>query len=292
VLVIMNAAAGSTDARTVEAVLAVLRRGGTAETVATGNQDELDDVLSRRRDRRVVVLGGDGSLHAVVAVLYRRGELPETAVGLVPMGTGNDYARGVGLPSDPLAAAQVILDGEPRPVDLLTDDAGGVVVNAVHIGAGAEAALRAKPLKRRFGPAAFPLGAIAAGVRTPGWRLRIEADGEPVHIPGRKVLMVGLANTPTIAGGTGVLAPAAVPADGVVDVIISAATGPFARLGYSLHLRRGTHYGRDDVVHLIAHTVTVSGEPFPVNADGEVSGPIESRTWTLQPRFWRLIQPG
>jgi diacylglycerol kinase family enzyme len=103
--------------------------------------------------------------------------------------------------------------------------------------------------------------------------------------------MVGVANGRTIAGGTGQLAPEASPADGAAEVVVSAATGPLARLAYSIRLHRGTHGERDDVARYAARTVAVSGEPFPVNADGEVSGPVRSRTWTVRPRSWWLIQP-
>ena len=64
------------------------------------------------------------------------------------------------------------------------------------------------------------------------------------------------------------IAPAAQPDDGLVDVVISYAVGPVARLGYAVHLRRGDHVQRDDVHVTLAHTVTVSGQPFPWNADG------------------------
>ena len=50
--------------------------------------------------------------------------------------------------------------------------------------------------------------------------------------------------------------------------MISYAVGPVARLGYAVHLRRGDHVQRDDVHVTLAHTVTVSGQPFPWNADG------------------------
>jgi hypothetical protein len=82
--------------------------------------------------------------------LWRRGEAATTPVGLVPLGTGNDFARGVGIPLDHIEAARLVRTGRPRPVDLIVDDSGGVVVNAVHVGAGADAAVKARPLKRRL----------------------------------------------------------------------------------------------------------------------------------------------
>ena len=79
----------------------MLREHGDVEVAATADQGELDGVLHRRGGRRVVVAGGDGSLHAVVAALHRRNELADAVLGLLPLGTGNDFARGVGDPARP-----------------------------------------------------------------------------------------------------------------------------------------------------------------------------------------------
>ena len=127
---------------------------------ATSNQGELDGVLHRRGGRPVVVAGGDGSLHAVVAALHRRNELSATVVGLVPLGTGNDFARGAGIPLDPEKSARLIVEGTIQPVDLIVDCLGEVVVNNVHIGVGAQASHNAKNLKKALGRAGYALGAI------------------------------------------------------------------------------------------------------------------------------------
>lgn len=288
-LVITNADAGSTAEHGVEQALTVLRERAHVEVAATSGVDELDGVLDQRDGRYVVVAGGDGSLHAVVAALHRRGELADAVLGLIPLGTGNDRARSLGLPLRPGAAARAVLTGEPLELELLVDDAGDVVVNAVHLGVGAEAARRSLSWKRRLGKPAYALGAALAGT-TPGWRLRVEADGAVLSDIDQRVLMVGVGLGSSIGGGTP-LTPDARPDDGLAEVVVSRATGPLARAGYALRLRRGTHGERADVRTVRARTVSVSGQPFPVNADGELSGPVSARTWTLQPRAWRLLAP-
>jgi len=290
VLMLTNELAGRTERETVRAIVDEL--GVTdVEVVESSAQSDLDDYLDRRAGRTLVVVGGDGSLHTVLAALWRRGEAADCTVGLVPLGTGNDFARGVGIPLDPREAARLIPGGRAQPVDLVTDDAGGVVVNAMHVGVGADAAEQARPLKPHLGTAAFPIGAVLAGVRAPGWRLRVEVDGRPVADGRRRVLMAGLSNAPTIAGGMAVLAPEASVIDGLFDVTVSHAVGPVARVAYALKLRRGTHTSRADVIHSLARTLTISGQPFQVNADGEISGPFRRRTWTIQPGAWRCILP-
>ena len=112
----------------------MLRAGASVEVAATSSPGELDSVLHRAGSRRIVVAGGDGSMHAVIAALYRRHELAGRVIGLLPLGTGNDFARGNDIPLDVTEAARLILDGEPRPVDLLIDELGEIVVNNVHVG--------------------------------------------------------------------------------------------------------------------------------------------------------------
>jgi diacylglycerol kinase family enzyme len=230
-------------------------------------------------------------VHTAVETLLRRGELsPDRPLGLVPLGTGNDLARTLGIPLDPAEAARALLTGRPRRLDLVVDDAGGVVVNAVHLGIGAEAAEKAAALKDRLGKAAYAVGSVAAGVREAGWRLRVEVDGSPVPVD-REVLMVAVANGRTIGGGA-LLAPDALPDDGLVDVVVATSTGPLARLGFAVALRDGEHVERDDVTVVRGRTVTVSGDPFPLNADGELAGPVSARTWTVRPAAWALVVPG
>jgi diacylglycerol kinase (ATP) len=288
-LVVTNELAGRTEAETVRKVVEELGGEPAVELVTCHQETDLDAMLDRRDGRPVVVIGGDGSLHTMLKHLWGRGEAGSCPVGLIPLGTGNDFARGVGIPTDPVAAARLIRTGRPRPVDLIVDDAGGVVVNAVHVGAGAEAGIRARPLKRRLRRAAFPVGALLAGASVRGWRLRVEVDGHLLTTGRRPVLMAGLANAPSIAGGTAQLGPDASPTDGAVDVTVSLATGWLARVGYAAALVRGKHPERADVIHTRARTVRVTGGPFHVNADGELTGPVRERFWRVEPGAWQLL---
>jgi diacylglycerol kinase (ATP) len=291
VLVVTNELAGRTEAAAIETVLEILRDAGDVETATCGDEGDVDRILDARRGRRLVVVGGDGSLHTMVGALLRRGEAGACEVALIPLGTGNDFARGVGIPVDDLeAAARIAAGGAACPTDLIVADGAGVVINAVHVGAGAEAALKARPLKRRLKIAAFPIGAVLAGFTAPGWRLRVTVDGTVVARGRRRVLMAGLSNAPTIAGGTGELAPGADPTDGLADVTVSFAVGPFARIGYALALRKGRHPDRDDVTHLRGRDIRIEGEPFHVNADGELTGPFRARHWTVAKGAWLLVR--
>ena len=289
-LVITNADAGSTDEDAVGRAVAVLRRHGDVEVCATADQGELDGVLHRRGGRRVVVAGGDGSLHAIVAALHRRQELADTVIGLLPLGTGNDFARGADIPLEPEEAAALITSAEPRPVDLLVDCTGEVVVNNVHLGAGAQASRKAHKWKKRLGRAGYPIGAVLAAVNPPFVRLRIEIDGDEVTDLAHPVLMVAIGNGPTVGGGAEIT-PDADPEDGKADVMISFAIGPLARFAYAFHLGQGRHQHREDVLYRRASTITVTGQPFYCSADGEVYGPERTRTWRVEKEAYRMLLP-
>lgn len=290
VLVLANAAAGSVDDEALEAALTVLRKGADVEVVVPEGPDSMSAVVANAKGRDIVLIGGDGSLHGCLAAVAEHGLLGKVGpIGIVPMGTGNDFARAMGLPFDPAAAAEVALHGPERAVDLLLDDQGGVVVNVAHAGAGAEATALASRVKGVLGTAAYTVGALGAGVKSRGSRLRVTLDGEVVLDGSRPVLMVAVAVGPSIGGGTSV-APSARPDDGLVTVVTSTATGPLARAGFALALRRGRHTSRGDVTVAYGTEVTVAAVPdeevFLLNVDGDVGEPRRSCTWTIAPQAW------
>jgi len=282
--VVVNARAGTAQQEAVDQAVAVLASHGPTRVLRA----EGTDVLAEVGDDRLVVAGGDGSVHAVVARLHADGRLGDTPLALVPLGTGNDLARGTGVPLDPAEAAERAATGTPRRQDLLVDDAGGIVVNAVHVGVGADAAARSEALKDRLGALAYPVGALAEGVTAAGRSLTVEVEGAPLDLPGDGVLLAGVGNGSSIGGGTP-LFPGARTDDGLLDVVVSCATGPAARAAFGLALRKGEHLHRDDVVTARGTTARIAGDPVGVDADGELEDAVTDRTWTLLPGAWSLV---
>lgn len=289
-MLLASTKAGTAEHEAVETVRQALADAGEVELRTTQEPAELERALDALDGRTLVVAGGDGSLHLAVARLYSRGELKATTIALVPLGTGNDFARTAGVPLEPAAAAELVVTGTARPVDLLVDDAGEVVVNAAHVGVGAEAAGYAAGLKSRLGPLAYPLGAVRAGLSAPGWRVRVELDGRVVADADQRSLMIGIGNGRTIGGGTALL-PDAEPDDGRLDVVVSQATGPLARVRYGCTLLAGHHLSGPAVRAGRGTSVTISGEPMPLNVDGELGEPVARRTWTIEPAAWSLVRP-
>jgi diacylglycerol kinase family enzyme len=290
-LVITHAGTGAAD--DLGAALEVLNARTSVEVCETSNPGELDGALHRAGSRPVVVAGGDGALHAVVATLHRRNDLEGKVLGLLPLGTGNDFARTLGIPLDPAEAAHALTSATPRPMDLIVDELGEVVVNQVHIGASAMASKRGATWKDRLGPfglgiLGYPVGAALAAVRPPFIRVHVEVDGRVVADVDRHVLMVAVGNGASVGGGTE-LTPDADPRDGAVDVLVSFATGAVARFGYAVDLLRRRHPDRDDTVYLRGSEVSVAGEEFWLSADGEISGPERRRTWHVERAAYSML---
>lgn len=292
-LVITNPSAGG-DQASLDAALDALRAGAEVEVAETSTPEELDDVLAGLGDRVVVVAGGDGSLHAVVGALHRRGELSAVTLGLIPLGTGNDFARGTGVPLDPEEAAQAILAGSPQATDILLDGDGEVVVNHVHMGVSADAGRKGAEVKSvlgrvGLGKLGYPIGALRAAVRPKVTKVRVEVDGQEINPERRAVLMVSVGIGPDVGGGT-TLSPDAKPGDGRADVMVSRAVGALSRVGYALRLTRGEHTERDDVRSLRGSRIALRGEEFWTSADGELGGPYRAQSWTVVPGAYRLLR--
>lgn len=288
--IVANAAAGTTDREVVEVARnEIASRGGDVDLRWTADTADLGSVVATCEADRLVVVGGDGSISAAVHALVEagRGDLP---VALVPLGTGNDLARAMGIPSDVRAAARLALEGRPaaRPVIRM---GARTAVNALHLGIGAAAADRASGLKSLFGPAAYPLGALAAGAVQRGWDLEVAIDDrEAIEV--RALLCACMLGT-SIGGGTEVVSEAAradVRTRQEAEVVLVGSSGPIARVGFGLDLVRGDHLGREDVVHGRARRVAIRSEPpVPVNLDGELEDPLEEVVVEVVGEQWNLI---
>lgn len=290
-LAIANASAGSSDDESVEVALSALREAYAVEAVTTSTPQELHGAIAAHPDLHgVVVLGGDGSLHAVIAALRAAGRLDSLIVGLVPLGTGNDFASTLGLPDDPKLAAGVVVANHVEPIDLIIDGNDKVVVNVAHIGVGAEAAIVAQPIKKFLGPIGYVLGAAIAsikGLATPGAELRVAVDGDAAF-PRRRVIQLAVGNGRFVGGGAELL-PDADPSDGLIDLMITYAGRRRSRIAYAWKLHSGDQQEHDDVIYRQGTTITVSGDPLPCTSDGELTEPATHHSWRIEPgaiRMW------
>lgn len=257
-----------------EAAVAALQREGHDIRVSYGGGAGDATRLAREAAAAgaavVVAAGGDGTINEVVNGLVEAGGT--AALGVVPMGTANDFARGLGLPRQPAAALRLAVEGATRRLDVAQVN-GRNFINVSTGGFGASATRAAnRKVKRMLGPLAYLARGARLLIRFQPTHGVFEADGRQVY-SGRFVFFA-VGNASLTGGGTPVT-PHADPGDGRLDVVLLCDVSRFRLLRMLPHLRGGTHPRSPYVLYLRAHTVTVTlSPPARVNADGE---PVDGR---------------
>lgn len=142
-----------------------------------GLERKLDEALRHEPDL-IVVGGGDGTIATATGLLAHR----DTALGVLPLGTTNNFARSLGLPLDLPGAIGVLRDGKVADVDL--GEAGGkIFANMLSMGLSVQVANRVPHrLKRFVGRPAYPIAALFALPRHEPFHVRIVIDGEAVEV--------------------------------------------------------------------------------------------------------------
>jgi diacylglycerol kinase family enzyme len=277
-LVLGNETAGSMDPMVLFGATRPLADRAPTEVRLVTSTEDLERALADLGDRTPVIAGGDGTVHRVVARLRRT--VPDRPVGILPSGTANDFARGLGLPTDPEQAARRIVQGAPRAVTLLeveTDRGAGestgapssVVCNAVHLGAGVRGARLAGRLKAALGRASYPLATAISGLVSSGIRgLTVEVDGRPWPVGAPLVVLV--ANGGRI-GGSGALLPRT-EADRPGARLVAVPAGPrLRRVGAAVDAVRGRLLARTDVSSMEGTVIELRRpDGLEVDVDGEL----------------------
>ncbi len=241
-------------------------RGALPEVWATTGQTSarsLAEQAARGGYDLVIVCGGDGTLNAVVNGLAGSG----LAVGLVPLGTGNDFARAIGIPLDPEAAIRRIAEGSEQRVDLGVRD-GHRFINVAGCGLDAEVARCVNTGLRRLNGTLAYIVAVMRTLRTfrPG-RFTVRVDETPIDEP---AMLCAVANGTGYGGGMRV-APRARWDDGLLDVCLVKACGIAEFLRAFPRVFKGTHLDHPKVVYLRGKTVRIECDPpQPVLIDGEL----------------------
>ena len=213
----------------------------------------------------VVAAGGDGTLNEVVNGLAAGSRRPPIAV--VPLGTANDFAIGLGIPADVAGALEVALDGAPLTVDLpLVNDR--YFINVSTGGFGAEATEHAPAeSKRMLGAWAYLVTGARQFVDLRPVAGRVEADGHAVLEGDFLLFAVGNARQ---TGGGSLLTPRAQLNDGLLDLLVVRAVPRLDFLAMLPDLRSGTHLESPDIVYTQAERIVITTtDTLSVNADGE-----------------------
>jgi diacylglycerol kinase (ATP) len=263
VRLVINATASG--AKEPEALMGALRAAGArVEASLTHDEAELAEALVPD-GRRVVLAGGDGTLHAAVNA---REELPELAI--LPLGRANNIARAVGIPTRLPDAARIAVEERARPLDLLrVTDAHGTRLCLEAVSAGLQADARARydaPNSADLFAGARALLAAVHGFRP--YAAALFVDGEAAH-PG-PAAQIFLSNLPFFGFGFRV-DPLADPSDGLLEAIVLEAGTRREVLSLLGAVRRGTHLERAGATVIRGHEARLDGAP-PLAGDGEPLG--------------------
>lgn len=288
--IILNPASGK--ARDLEDVVARLSRVPNGEIRISnkpGSAARFASAALRKGFDLVVAAGGDGTLNEVVNGIGEN--LGDARVGLIPLGTGNDFARTIGVPDDIEAAIDLIVIGETREADLVrvTSDQVRYFVN---VSAGGFSGLVDEKLtpemKKTWGPLAYLRGAAAALPELRAYRTTLALDNlESLTLD---LYNVVVANGRYVAGGT-LIAPEASIDDGLLDIVlIPQRSAPELAL-LAAQVALGTHLTSEAIVFRRAAQLTVNSKPgMWFNVDGELVGNEPAR-FEILPRALRFIAP-
>ncbi len=216
---------------------------------------------------RLVAIGGDGTLHHAAQALAGSG----CALGVVPVGCGNDLAADLGSARDLREALRRAVEAEPRPLD--AGRAGGrIFLTVAGIGFDGEVVKFANERARFLrGPLVYPYSLVRTLFRFVPPLVRVEHDAGAFE---GRVTLVAVANTTRFGGGMRV-APGARPDDGMLEIVVvrEMPRGRLLRLAPLVY--RGRHVRRPEVSVLRSRRVTVSADrPLLLQADGELIGTV------------------
>jgi YegS/Rv2252/BmrU family lipid kinase len=253
------------------------------------------DTALKANVSRLITIGGDGTNHVVLNALAERSDL-KVAFGSIPLGTGHDWSRSLGVPEDPHEAVDWLAHARPVPCDLgkveyLNMQTGGkpsrrIFLNIASAGVSGEVDHRVNRGRRRSS-LTFLRATIATLMKYRPQRISILCDDKEFY--SGSCYLVAVANGQYFGRGMWI-APKALINDGMFDVV---AVEGMSRLRILLAFKSvysGTHLEREDVKHTRAASVLVCSEdgPLKLDFDGEEALGQELR-FTVMPEAVNVL---
>lgn len=281
-LIIHNSHAGALQAESERigsrSVIAEIRRALSArhEWVETERPEDATRIASDARDKyaAVIAVGGDGTVHEVVAGLMTTPRHLRPALGVLPSGGGNDFAFAVGIPTDPRNALDRILRGTTRAVDIgrVEDDLGRRTYfdNSIGIGFDANVTLEAQHIRKLRGFSRYFAATLKTIARhnTP-FEVELEMDRLRLH---ERALMLTIGNGPREGGGF-MTTPNSQVDDGVFELLLVKPLSRPMMLALLPKVMRGVHLESPSVYHRSFSSLRVTSRtPLCIHIDGEMFG--------------------
>lgn len=272
--------------RTASSLQTLIERYGGAEWTATEfptHATQLAREAAQQGFRTVVAIGGDGTVHEVVNGLMQHPAQGRPSLGVVPIGSGNDFCSNVGLPADPEQAMERVFRGQTTAVDIgrVQDGSGRSEFwdNTLGIGFDAATVINSRSINRLQGLAMYLLAVIQTILHdheAPAMQLQI--DGQPLD---RQLLMLVLCNGRREGGGF-LVAPSADPRDGQLDFAMVEYVGRLMMFRLIPEFMRGTHERFPQVqLGTFQRLVLSADRPLLIHTDGEIFASAKSEVRQL-----------
>jgi diacylglycerol kinase (ATP) len=270
--VILNPKAGA--AKQIIGLAAKIRRHGFKEihiTRKAGDAEKFARVAARRGRDLIIAAGGDGTLNEIVNGIARSAS--HVRLGMIPLGTGNDFARSLKLPNDFESALEILKEDRTRYVDLVRVTSRRIRY-FVNVSAGGFSGLVNEKLtaqiKQTWGPLAYLRSAAAALAGLRAYKTAITLDQKKTSQ--RSLFNVVIANGRYIAGGIPI-APKAKLDDGLLDVVLVPRVSKTKLTFLAGRMLLGRHLASGSVIFRRAAKVAVQSRPgMWFNVDGELVG--------------------
>lgn len=232
------------------------------KTEYKGHGTALTKELIESGSKQIVVIGGDGTLHEVINGFTN---FEEVTLGLVPCGTGNDFAHALGLPKDPIKAIDLIIDGEAKYTDFMQlPTVRGI--NVVGMGIDVDVLVRYSKLKRKskFG---YTWCLIKTLMNFNYVDFDAQVNGQTKHY---RSFIVAIANGNVYGGGIPICPPAN-PTDKTLDLVTVKEIKKSKLLFALIKLLKGKLLTLPQSEHANCNRVTITAKsPYIVNVDGEL----------------------
>lgn len=266
-------------------------RTGTLDIVLTtgaGDAEALARQAVAEGFDHLFVAGGDGTVNeALNGVASAPGGLAQVTFGIIPRGTGNDFASAIGIPADAEAAVDALLRAPVTPVDVgLTNGRYFVNVSSGGFLAAASVATSER-LKTLTGRLAYLIGGAQVLLDYEPVRTRVVLDDDAFEA---SLYAFAVCNAPLVGGGR-LIAPEAVIDDGLFDVCLIHGMPTVEFVGLLASVSAGEHVHDDRVDYIRARQVTLDFDrSIPLNTDGQV---FEGKhcEYQLLPRAARFLVP-
>jgi YegS/Rv2252/BmrU family lipid kinase len=284
---IINPAAGGGRGLRVWALIApILREAGWEITEATSrHQGHARELAAAAPADVVLAVGGDGTAQEVANGLL--GAKQRSTMAVVPVGTGNDFARALGMPRDPLSAAATLITAETRSVDVGQVN-GRYFLTIAGAGFDGEVAQRVNRWPKWLGGyVMYALGILRTLLTYRAADVEIVVDGTTSH---ERLFLLAVANSAWNAGGMH-LVPGARMDDGVLHAVVAGPLGRLETLGVLPRVFSGRHVDHRKVWQTSGREMRVTGaRPLIVQADGEIVGTLPA-TFTVHPGALSVLAP-